>query len=239
MRVRQVVLSMCAAILVATTILPIHQPRKVFANHNTSQCKWDSPWPRSVEYYIAPSFSSAEAARVTYGAGTWNGWGFNLSFQRVTSMAASEGYVSSINEGTWIGKGNLSGNAKARATWTYSVNSGGNDCNRDAGRPIIRAKIIFNTTGWVYNLDCAANYSTCLADNSPDWHDVAAHEFGHLFWMNDVCDWDGAEQQCGLPDSYMTLATRRPAGWTERRSLHSHDRYGACKMYGYESGASC
>ena len=44
----------------ATTISIASSSRAALATHNSSPCKWDFPWPRSIEYYIRLSSTTQD-----------------------------------------------------------------------------------------------------------------------------------------------------------------------------------
>ena len=79
-----------------------------------------------------------------------------------------------------------------------------------------------------------ANYNYCVSNGLYDLHDISANEFGHWFWMNDVCNFQGT-----CLDEAMTLNTRSYVAGTYRRDLTQHDKDSACAEYGYQGRTGC
>lgn len=120
-------------IVIVLLLLALVMPMTVLGHDFSTACKWDFPWPRQVEYWIDISssgdFTAEEATRVSYGPATWSEGNFNLHFQRVWSLADSEG------DNTFIARGPLmdpAGNV-AEAYLSPSLS-----CNRMVGIPLHR-----------------------------------------------------------------------------------------------------
>ncbi|CAN5698960.1 hypothetical protein BH24CHL1_BH24CHL1_09100 [soil metagenome] len=208
------------------------------ATDQTSQCKWDFPWPRTVYYYIDTTpghFTSSEATRVSYGPNTWSEGGFNLKFTRVYNKTSAT-YYRPPRENyyyyTTVQKGFVSNDPLASAA-AYVMDSTGavhyitstSSCNRDAGRPIRQVTTVFNTNTNFY-LDCKSAFSHCNANDLVDIHNTSSHEFGHWFFLGHT------------GSNYVSDTMYRTSGFGEwtKRDLASHDWTSARAMYGCRAG---
>lgn len=165
---------------------------------------------------------------MSYGAATWTAAGLNLYFGRVSSLVQTEGYAYG---GSYIAKGALANHTRiAETTHTWITNAGGTDCNRDEGRPIVRAQTYFNVGDYEFHFDCKGYPTTCATDDLYDLHNTSSHEFGHWFHLIDTY---------AAGDTALTMYGQSNPGTWYQRDLTSHDEYSACIMYGYQGGSGC
>lgn len=192
---------------------------------NSTMCKWDFPWPRRVNYIIYTGsyhFTVGEADHVQYGANVWWDVGSNLMLERVW-----EGWRTTNNSRAYKQYLNNPDGTPAGNPAITVVYHGSPDCNRDAGRPITKAETPFNSH-FRWHDDCLRaweenGYNWCQANDYWDVQEVAAHEFGHWFFIGDhQFEWRWDE----------TMYNIILDGETWRRSLHQHDIDMALIMYG-------
>lgn len=196
----------------------------------TSFCKWDFPWTtgQSVKYWVSSTFAGPQfpggfddaVARVSYGAGTWNDWGFNLHFSLAESTSeAANGYgrVSQHVVATPPNSGSIA------SVFIYP----NTNCNREIGRPIQQAVTSWNPNFRFFS-DCRAAETTWCRDNGyHDIHNVAAHEFGHWFHLgHSPADSSHATNQNATMYGYISL------GEWKKRDLTSDDIYAGTLEYG-------
>lgn len=196
-------------------------PSTTQATHESTQCKWDFPWPRTIWYWIntgAGQFSSSHATRVSYGNNTWTEAGFNLLFQRTTNRDAATNYTEHF-------KGSASS-----TTIAFVRVSPTSSCNRDAGNPITRVENVWNNQK-NFHSDClAAGTQWCVNNQYYDIHNVSAHEVGHWFFI---------ANETTANDVGHTMYKTISYGETLKRSLAQHDKDSAEIMYGFRSGYNC
>jgi len=155
---------------------------------------------------------------VQNGPNAWSEAGFNLTFARVTSIGASR------YQATWVHKSPLANNGYIAETIVFPTNR----CNRDTGSPILAVETIFNSNN-AFSPDCLAEGTrSCANRNAFDLHEVAAHEFGHWFFMDD---------ESNILDMVMYYSDY--PGDVSKRYPRPHDRESAWIMYGCRSGFNC
>ncbi len=219
MLARRILLS-AILVLMSSTVIAVRS-EGASATHNSTDCKWDFPWPRTISYYIqtgAGQFTSAEADRVEYGNSTWTEGGFNLLFTRVGNPAWATNYTMHYKGDAEVGV----------IAWTRV--SPHLNCDRDANDPITRAETVWSNTK-NFNLDClAAGPSNCVSNEEYDIHNVSTHEVGHWFRMAD---------ETAASETAHTMYYQIGYGEYYKRSLHQHDKDSAWIMYGCRSGYVC
>lgn len=237
-------------VMFAAVLPSLVGPPEVAAHHHTTLCKWDFPWPRNVNYYLynsqynpsqsPPQFSVQEVTRISYGSGTWSEANFNLYFTpHMTSVSNgfNQGYLSWVHRGT---ASNLPiGWVAVTYVWDIHGNrpTGSHPCNRDTGSPIRQFNIMFNQDRG-YHIDCLASGNHCKSNNLYDFHNVAAHEFGHTFLMDESGDWIIPWVWADGHGSESTMFKSTDAGETKKRTLENDDRDAGWRMYGCRNGKS-
>lgn len=196
-------------------------PSTVDAANTATWCKWPWPWPTTVNYEIVSShFTADHANRIQYGGNAWSEGNFNLILQR-------DLYGSRPNR---VVKGNPD---PSRPNVIARTAVGVIDCHVDPSpqpyRTITQITTTFhNNVNW-YSDCLAAGPTYCQTNNMYDLHNVAAHEFGHWFFLLDTYD---------SADSADTMFGWISFGETLKRTLNWHDRHQAWVMYGCRNGGS-
>ncbi len=195
----------------------------------TTFCKWGFPWPRTVYYYVSSSIGwpnfiqgggPSFADRISYGGNTWNGWNFNLSFQKTTSTSvARNGHPTLVSQ-------HYLGNTANNVVASVSISPPSN-CNLDQGNPIVQSVMKWDPDYYFYT-DCKATGTAwCQSQGYYDIHNVSSHEFGHWFHLGHSGDNNHAS------NSETTMYPTFALGEWKKRDLTADDIYAAYIMYGY------